>query len=67
MKKNEVEKLCFIPEEQLLDISDDVLEKIAAYNLIMLNVGDDMKYSEKDLEEKYQELKKRLQAEGLEV
>lgn len=68
MKKNEVERLCLIPEDQLLNVPDEQLEALAAYNLMVLGVDlsdGDTRYTEQDLEERYTGLKKRLVVEGM--
>lgn len=61
MKKNEVERLCLVPEEQLLNVPEDLLEVLAAYNLMVLGVDlsdGEPRYTEQELEEKYADLKK---------
>ena len=66
MKKNEVEMLCLIPEEQLLNVPDEQLEALAAYNLMVLGVDwsdSDTRYTEYELEEKYADFKKLIKSE----
>lgn len=64
-----VEKLCYIPEDQLLGFPEDVLEAVAAYNMIVLDLDPDkvVKYTTEEIKERYAELKKRALAEGIEV
>lgn len=65
--KNEVERLCLVPEEQLLNVPEDLLEVLAAYNLMVLgiNLSDgDPWYTEQELEEKYQNFLKSVTKEN---
>ena len=53
--KNEVERLCLVPEEQLLNVPEDLLEVHAAYNLMVLGIDlsdGDPWYTEQEIEEK---------------
>lgn len=64
--KNEVERLCLVPEEQLLNVPEDLLEMLAAYNLMVLDVNlsdGEPQYTEQELEEKYADLKKIIKSE----
>lgn len=66
MKKNEVKRLCLIPEDQLLNVPEEQLEELAAYNLMVLGVDlsdGEPQYSEQELEEKYADLKKIIKSE----
>lgn len=66
MKKNEVERLCLIPEDQLLNVPDEQLEALAAYNLMVLDVDlsdGEPRYTEQELEEKYADFKKIIKSE----
>lgn len=70
MIKNEVvEKLCYIPEDRLLDFPEDVLEAVAAYNMMVLDFDPDEapEHTAEEIKERYAELKKRALAEGVEV
>ena len=69
MKNEVVEKLCYIPEDRLLDLSEDVLEAVAAYNMMALDLDPEevMEYTAEEIKERYAELKKRALAEGIEV
>ena len=69
MKNEVVEKLCYIPEDRLLDLSEDVLEAVAAYNMMALDLDPEevMEYTTEEIKERYAELKKRALAEGIEV
>lgn len=65
--KNEVERLCLVPEEQLLNVPEDLLEVLAAYNLMVLgiNLSDgEPQYTEQELEEKYQNFLKSVTKEN---
>lgn len=64
--KNEVERLCLIPEDQLLNVPEDLLEELAAYNLMVLGVDlsdGDPWYTEQELEEKSADFKKIIKSE----
>ena len=64
--KNEVERLCLVQEDQLLNIPEDLLEVLAAYNLMVLGVDlsdGEPRYTEQELEEKYADLKKIIKSE----
>lgn len=66
MKKNEVERLCLVPEDQLLNVPEELLEALAAYNLMVLGVDlsdGEPRYTEQELEEKYADLKKIIKSE----
>lgn len=66
MKKNEVERLCLVQEDQLLNVPKDLLEVLAAYNLMVLGVDlsdGEPRYTEQELEEKYADLKKIIKSE----
>lgn len=66
MKKNEVERLCLVQEDQLLNVPEDLLEVLAAYNLMVLGVDlsdGEPRYTEQELEEKYADLKKIIKSE----
>lgn len=66
MKKNEVERLCLVPEDQLLNVPEEQLEALTAYNLMMLGVDwsdSDTRYTEYELEEKYADFKKLIKSE----
>lgn len=69
IKDEVVEKLCYIPEDQLLDFPEDVLEAVAAYNMIVLDLDPDkvVEYTAEEIKEKSAELKERALAEGVEV
>lgn len=65
--KNEVERLCLVPEEQLLNVPEDLLEVLAAYNLMVLDVDlsdGEPQYTEQELEEKYQNFLKSVTKEN---
>ena len=62
IKKNDVEKLCLIPEDQLLNVPEELLEELAAYNLMVLDVDlsdGDPWYTEHELKEKYRDFQRR--------
>lgn len=66
MMKNEVERLCLVQEDQLLNVPEDLLEVLAAYNLMVLGVDlsdGEPRYTEQELEEKYADLKKIIKSE----
>ena len=66
MKKNEVERLCLKPEDQLLNVPHEQLEALAAYNLMVLDVDlsdGEPRYTEQELEEKYADFKKIIKSE----
>lgn len=65
--KNEVERLCLVPEDQLLNVPDEQLEMLAAYNLMVLDVDlsdGEPQYTEQELEEKYQNFLKSVTKEN---
>lgn len=67
MKKNEVKRLCLIPEDQLLNVPEEQLEELAAYNLMVLDVDlsdGEPQYTEQELEEKYQNFLKSVTKEN---
>lgn len=66
MKKNEVKRLCLVPEEQLLNVPENLLEVLAAYNLMVLGIDlsdGDPWYTEQEIEEKYQNFLKSAEIE----
>lgn len=66
IKDEVVEKLCYIPEDQLLDLPENVLEAVAVYNLMVIGVNlsdGDPRYTEQDLREKYAEFQKIIKSE----
>ena len=66
MKKNEVERLCLVPEDQLLNVPEEQLEALAAYNLMVLGLDlsdDDPWYTEQEIKEKYADFKKLIKSE----
>lgn len=66
MKKNEVKRLCLVPEEQLLNVPENILEVLAAYNLMVLGIDlsdGDPWYTEQEIEEKYQNFLKSAEIE----
>lgn len=66
MKKNEVEKLCLVPEDQLLNVPEELLEALAAYNLMVLGVDlsdSDPWYTEQEIKERYANFQKIIKSE----
>lgn len=66
MKKNEVERLCLVPEDQLLNVQEELLEALAAYNLMVLGVDlsdSDPWYTEQEIKERYANFQKIIKSE----
>ena len=62
IKKNDVEKLCLVPEDQLLNVP----EELAAYNLMMLGMDlsdGDPRYTEQEIKERYANFQKIIKSE----
>lgn len=66
IKKNDVEKLCLVPEDQLLNVPEALLEELAAYNLMMLGMDlsdGDPRYTEQEIKERYANFQKIIKSE----
>ena len=66
IKKNDVEKLCLVPEDQLLNVPEALLEELAAYNLMMLGMDlsdGDPRYTEQKIKERYANFQKIIKSE----
>ena len=66
MKKNDVEKLCLVPEDQLLNVPEELLEMLAAYNLMVLGMDlsdGEPRYTEQEIKERYVDFKEIVERE----
>ena len=48
------------PEDQLLNVPDEQLEALAAYNLLMLDIQPDISFTDEHIQEQYQKFLKKV-------